>query len=260
MALQFIVDSLDAVDEGLRDLYVEEDGKFRLDLDGYEDPAGLKSALQRERDAAKEAKRKMGEAEAAFKAQFEGLDIDALKALAAKASNDEESRLLAEGKRDELRKLWLGQKEAEHARQLQEANARVEKAEAFASRFSDKVLADSIRSAALKAGALPEAVDDIILRARGTFKLDESGEPVAFDGEEVVYGKDGKTPLSPLEWAEGLRETATHLWPRAQGAGQIGDKGGKSGKKWTDFTETERAQIARDDPKGFEQLLKTKGA
>ena len=46
MSLPFIVDSLDDVKEEHRGLYVEEDGKFRLDLDGYEDPKGLKSALQ----------------------------------------------------------------------------------------------------------------------------------------------------------------------------------------------------------------------
>ena len=58
---------------------------------------------------------------------------------------------------------------------------------------------------------------------------------------------------------ESLQETAPHLWPRAQGAGPTGDRGGKSGKKWGDFTETERAQMAREDPKGFDQLMKTRG-
>ncbi|EMB4305140.1 hypothetical protein RGP27_003694, partial [Acinetobacter baumannii] len=53
MSLPFIVDSLDAIKEEHRALYVEENGKFRLDLEGYEDPKGLKSALQSERDAAK---------------------------------------------------------------------------------------------------------------------------------------------------------------------------------------------------------------
>lgn len=56
MSLPFIVDSLDAIKEEHRALYVEENGKFRLDLEGYEDPKGLKSALQSERDAAKNAK------------------------------------------------------------------------------------------------------------------------------------------------------------------------------------------------------------
>jgi hypothetical protein len=126
--------------------------------------------------------------------------------------------------------------------------------------YSDKVLADSIRAAAIKAGALPEAAEDIILRARGTFKLSDDGEAIATDRDgEVIYGKDGKTPLSPLEWAESLRETATHLWPRAQGAGQTGDNGGKATKKWGEYTESERAALARDNPDAFKKLLATKG-
>lgn len=68
---------------------------------------------------------------------------------------------------------------------------------------------DAIRSAALKAGALPEASDDLILRAKGTFQLNDEGEAVAVDANgDVLFGKDGKTPLTPVEWAESLKETA----------------------------------------------------
>lgn len=57
MALQLVVDSLDALPENVRDLYQQDGEKFRLQLDGYEDPVGLKSALQKERDAAKQAQK-----------------------------------------------------------------------------------------------------------------------------------------------------------------------------------------------------------
>lgn len=241
MALQFTVDSLDAIDEGVRNFYVEDNGTFRLNIDGYEDPAGLKSALQRERDAAKEAKRKLSEAQE-FKAQFEGLDIEAMKKLAAKSSEDEEGRLLAEGKVDEVVNKRTERLRTDLERQVAEAQARAEKAEAFASRFRDKVLSDSIREAAVKAGSDPAAIDDFILRAKSVFQLNEHGEPVAFDGEEVIYGKDAATPLTPLEWAESLREIAPHLWPRAQGAGPTGDNGGRSsGKKRSDMTPKDKA-------------------
>lgn len=56
MTLKLIVDSIDTLPEAQRTLYAKtEDGKFRLDLDGYEDPAGLKSALDKERKAARDA-------------------------------------------------------------------------------------------------------------------------------------------------------------------------------------------------------------
>jgi hypothetical protein len=195
-----------------------------------------------------------------LKGQFEGLDIDAVKGLLVKVGQDEETKLIAEGKLDEVISKRTERLRTDSEKQIKAANERADKAEAFAAKYSDKVLADSIRAAAIKAGALPEAAEDIILRARGTFKLNEDGEAIATDrGGEVVYGKDGKTPLSPLEWAESLRETATHLWPRAQGAGPTGDQGGKATKKWGEFTETERAALARDNPEQFKKLLATKG-
>src|SRR4051812_49315938 len=53
-ALQLSVDSIDGLDEALRSLYVEKDGKFQLDVDGIEDTSGLKTALQKERRTASE--------------------------------------------------------------------------------------------------------------------------------------------------------------------------------------------------------------
>jgi hypothetical protein len=195
-----------------------------------------------------------------FKTQFEGLDIDAVKGLLNKVGQDEETRLLAEGKLDEVISKRTERLRTDYDKQLAAEKSRADKAEAFAAKYSDKVLADSIRAAAIKAGALPEAAEDIILRARGTFKLSEDGEAIATDQDgEVVYGKDGKTPLSPLEWAESLRETATHLWPRAQGAGQTGDNGGKATKKWGEHTEQERATLARDNPEAYKRLKATQG-
>lgn len=57
MALQLVVDSLETLPENVRDLYQQDGEKFRLQLDGYEDPVGLKSALQKEREAAKQAQK-----------------------------------------------------------------------------------------------------------------------------------------------------------------------------------------------------------
>lgn len=182
-----------------------------------------------------------------FKGQFDGLDVDAVKGLLQKVSQDEEASLIAQGKIDEVVSKRTERLRGDYDKQLQAERARAEKAEAFANRFRDKVLADSIREAAQKAGALPEASDDIILRARNTFQLNEDGQPVAVDADgEVIYGKDGKTPLTPLEWAESLREAAPHLWPRAVGAGPTGDKGAKGAKKRSDMSPEEMAAFIKE--------------
>lgn len=190
-----------------------------------------------------------------LKGQFEGFDVDAVKTLLQRASQDEETKLIAEGKIDEVVSKRTERLRGDYDKQLQAEREAREKAEAFANRFRDKVLADSIREAAVKAGALPEAADDIILRARNTFQLNEDGQPVAVDADgEVIYGKDGKTPLTPLEWAESLREAAPHLWPRAVGAGPTGDKGAKGAKKRSDMSTEEAAAFIKEH--GREAYLK----
>jgi hypothetical protein len=169
-----------------------------------------------------------------LKGQFEGLDINAVKQLLAKTGQDEEAKLIAEGKIDEVLNKRTERLRAEHERQL-----KVEKDRA--------------------AAALAEAADDFVFRSRGMFAFDESGEVVAVDGDgHPIIGKDGKTPVSPLEWAESLKEAAPHLWPRAAGAGAPGNNGGKAAKKWGDLSEVERARLARENPEAFKRLMATK--
>jgi hypothetical protein len=184
-----------------------------------------------------------------LKSQFEGLDIDSVKALLTKAATDEETRLLAEGKIDEVLNARTERMRTSFERNLSAEKERADRAEAFANRFRDKVLADCIRTAAQKVGALPEAFEDIVLRARGTFTLNEEGEAVAVDKDgQAILGSDGKTPLSPLEWAESLREIAPHLWPKATGAGETGDRGTKGAvKKRSEMTASEKAAFVKEN-------------
>lgn len=91
-----------------------------------------------------------------LKGQFDGLDIEAVKDLLAKAGQDEETKLIAEGKLDEVISRRTERLRTDLDKQVKAANERADKAEAFAAKYSDKVLADSIRAAAIKAGALPE--------------------------------------------------------------------------------------------------------
>ena len=51
-ALKLTVDSLDGMDDNIKGLYVEKDGKFVLPVDGIENTDGLKSALASERKRA----------------------------------------------------------------------------------------------------------------------------------------------------------------------------------------------------------------
>ncbi|MBC2659956.1 MULTISPECIES: hypothetical protein [Pseudomonas] len=215
-------------------------GEVQKYLDG--EVTGLKSKNQELIGSNKTIKTELDK----LKGQFDGLDIDAVRGLLTKAGQDEETKLLTEGKVDEVFNRRTERLRGDYDKQLKTVTARAEKAEAFAAKFQGKVLGDSVRGAALKAGALPEATDDIILRAKGVFTLNEEGEAVAVDESgEIVLGKDGKTPLTPLEWAESLRESAPHLWPRASGTQAPGGGSGQAAFKRSEMTAEQKRDYQR---------------
>src|SRR5574340_175358 len=226
MALALVVD---AVPAGQEAFYVEKDGKFHLDVTGIEDTSGLKSALQKEREAAKEASRKAKELED----KFAGIDPVKVRDMMAKLDQDGEAALIAAGKFDEVVAKRTEKLRADRQRQIDEAHGKAKSAEERVSKYSQRVLDDRIRDAvmgkvhvhAIKAG-------DVLRAAREIFVLDENGNAVQLgDDGKPVLGKDGKTPFSPAEWIESMTEVAPHWFPSdSTGGGAGGSKNNAGGK------------------------------
>ena len=174
--------------------------------------------------------------------EFDGIDPVAVRSILSKFASDEEAGLIAKGDIDTVLKKRTERMQAENAKALKTEQESRTKAEAKAAKLAARTLAGAIRDASIKAGALPEAMEDIVLRGGNLWRLNDDGDPVAMNGDEVVLGKDGKTPLTPIEWAESLRETAPHLWPKAQGTNAPGSGSGPRGsiKGKIDGTEAER--------------------
>lgn len=176
--------------------------------------------------------------------RFEGIDPDAVRNILSKFASDEEAGLIAKGDIDTVLKKRTERMQDDFTRKLAtEADSRT-KAEAKASKLAARTLAGAIRDAAMQAGALPEAMEDIVLRGGSTWHLNDDGDPVAMNGDEVVLSKDGKTPLTPKEWAESLREAAPHLWPKAQGANAQGSIGNKANQPAGNFGGNRADRIA----------------
>ena len=218
-----------ALPEATRSLYVaSNDGKFKLDVAGLEDTAGLKTALQKERDAVKEAKAATKKQLEDALAPFAGIDPVKTKELFAKFENADEAALIAAGKIDEVLSKRMEKHNAAQQKILDGLTKERDGALEVASTFMERVLDNHIRASAAKAGVHAGAIDDALLRARSLFSLDDDGNAVQFDedGENVVLGKDGKTPFNPDEWMEGMKEAAPHWFP----AGASGGGAGGSGK------------------------------
>ncbi len=249
MSLSLIVEDIAAVPEAQRAFYVEKDGKHHLDVTGIEDTSGLKSALQKERDAVKEAKRLQKEIEQ----RYEGIDPDKVKTMLAKFDNDDEAKLIAAGKIDEVVTKRTEKLRVELQKQVDAAKGETKAATDRAGKFSQRVLDNHIRAAATKVGLHAHAVEDALFRARNMFSLDDAGEAVQLDNEgKPVLGKDGKTPFTPVEWLESMKEIAPHWFPVSGSGGGAGggtkDAGGVktiNREKFNQLNPVEKAKILK---------------
>lgn len=159
--------------------------------------------------------------------QFDGIDPTAVRNILSKFASDEEAALIAKGDIDTVLTKRTERMQGDFAKQLKGREDTIAQLNAKAAKLAAGKVSGALTAAASKAGALPEAMEDIVLRGQGQgWAVNDDGDVVALRDGEVVLGKDGKTPLSPMEWADSLREAAPHLWPKAQGSGAPGSHGG----------------------------------
>ena len=207
MALEYTVDTLEGLDEGIAALYVEKDGKHVLDVSGVE-PAenvtGLKTALQKERENAAMWK-KFGTPD----------DVDAkIAELTEKAKGS--------GKGAEDAQARLDAMAADYDGKLSERDARIEKMMKGNAR-------SSLEAELAKAGFIPEAIDDIAATALSRIEFNDDGTPkvLTSEGKPMIgNGADHGATLADL--AKELSEAKPYA-VRDGGAGGGGKPPQKGG-------------------------------
>lgn len=160
--------------------------------------------------------------------QWEGLDPAQVRTMLDRIQNDEELKLLAEGKHDEVIKKRTEKVEAKYKTDLeklqtenQSSKTELEKAK---STIRNLVIDSKVVSAFVAEGGVETAIQDVILRAQQTFTV-EDGEAIIRDKDgKIVTGKDGA--MTVKEWAAKLKEEAPHLFHGSSGAGLSGGRGG----------------------------------
>ncbi len=183
----------------------------------------------------KEQKTAVNEASERLK-QFDGIDPDVVHTIIKRFSDDEEAKLIAEGKIDEVLSKRTEMMKSSHDKELQKLHAELEKAQAVAAKFTDRVLADSIRAAGSDIGIHKAAYEDAIYRAKGAFEINEDGEVIAKEGMLDSQGK----PLTPKAWFEDMKEQAPHWFPAPQGGGMGNNATGNASKGNLGGTKAER--------------------
>lgn len=207
------------------------------------------AAIKAKNDELIAEKRKLQE----FASTFEGIDKDTLKNYMERLKNDEETRLIAEGKIDEvmarrtdrMRETYQSQIE-ERAKALEDANARFQRLE---QEFNQSKIEAAVRDAATAAKVEPTAIDDVLARARSHFTLIE-GRLVSKDQHtgEIRIGADGKSPYSPVDFMEDLKKSAPHFWPRSTSGGFTGPGGAAAA------SDQAQAALARGDFAEYKRL------
>ncbi len=253
MALAIKVASLDGLDDSIKSLYVpvptSEGTGFKLELDGYEDPTALKLTLDKVRAEKGDATKALRD----ILKKYEGMpDPEKLRAIMNQLENDEEQKLIADGKLPEVVKLRTEKMRQELERVANEALTKSQASEAKATKYELQVLRGQLAFEATQDGVNvhPSAIKYIFSMAREDgWGLDEDGNARLFKNGEIVLGKDGKNPFTLSEWLKDPKTIADNpTWYTAgnSGGGAGGNKGKDSGKVDTSkMSPEERLNYAR---------------
>lgn len=243
MALKFMLDTLEGVDDATKGFYTQKDGKFVLDLDGGPDTTGLESALRAEREQRKKFEKQIKAWERT------GKTPDEISELLSAAEEADRQKHEKEGNFDAL----LNQ----HKTKWEKEKADLE-AELNAARSSERgaIIESSLMTELTKLGATEEGIDLLPDRLSRRIKFEtEDGKRIikimSADGETPLAGgsKDGTATMADL-----VKE-AIEKWPslfKGDGRGGSGTqpnpKAGRSGvTKKSDFkTEKDRAAFVTE--------------
>ena len=204
-------------------------------------------------------------------------DLDPAVAKEAVAKRDElderiaEAEAAAEGnsaeairkKAEELADQRLEKVKTTYEKQLGEIkNDR----DALKQRLESKTIGDALRKAGAAQGIRPEAIDDLIARGSGTFKVDPNGGLVAFesDGETPRLNDQGDA-FSPTDFVGSLTKQAPHLFGETKGSNTSGSSkpnvSHSGANPWLkeSFNLTEQGRIMKEDPKKAQALAAKAG-
>jgi len=212
MALKFVLDIIDDLDEGIQKLYSKHsDGKYYLDVDG----AVAKTKVDEFRDnniSLKQELEKMTD-------KFGNIDLEKYQELMDKAALDDGKKRITMEKVDDIVAERTTKMKEEHQNQV---NALTNNNTTLSGQLDSLLIDGAVRNAAVEAKVRPGALEDVVLRAKTTFKVVD-GKAVAHDDKgNVIYGKDGTNPLNPTEWLGGLKTSADHLFEQSKGGGAGG--------------------------------------
>lgn len=231
---EIVFDTQDAIPEGLRETATQKDGKFVINVvaaSKLDEFRNNNVALAKERDTLKGVvetlKPVIGDDPNAFLTTFNEMKgtvqqvqdgkLKGTDAIEAEVNNRVSAMKTGfeNQQRDLAQRLAAAEQKAADT-DLKWRRGQVERA------VTEAVVNEN-------SGALPSALTDILSRAYGVFHVGDDGKLVAKDGDAVIYGSDGATPMTPIEWMAKLREQAPYFFKSSNGGGAANGGGTNNG-------------------------------
>ena len=189
---------------------------------------------------------------------FEGIDPEAAKAALEFHEKNKDAEFLKDGTIEDLIEKKTSTLKSDHEAAMTELNSKFNEATTngtlYQNLYESKVIEDGIRAEAIKAGIRAEAIDDVLLRGRSVFSLDEHKQIEARDNEgKLAKTKDDKV-LTTKNWIEGLKDSSPHYWPNSEGAGAHGGDPGNA----SDYTAKLKAAADKGDMVEYRRLRSAK--
>jgi hypothetical protein len=211
--LKFKIDkkAFDGLEDSLKAMYQSNsDGNYYLEVEG----AVAKEKLDEFRNNNINLTRQLE--------SFSGVDLEEYKKARETQKALEEKKLLDAGEVDKVVEQRVTAMKTDLEGKLKEKDQKL----VAANRQLDVLIIDnSVREHATKLGVAASAVDDVLLRARTVYQV-EDGRAIPKDRNgAVIFGKDGSSPLPIADWIGGLKDVAPHLFQPSKGSGGSGDGG-----------------------------------
>lgn len=188
--------------------------------------------------------------------RYKDIDVDRYSQLMKHFEDNEEAKLIAEGKFDELIQIRTEKFRQQNEEKFADFETKLNEAEkqrdAANSKLNSYAIEVQLRKEAEKAGVLPQAIDDLILFGSGKFKLNESMEAFYIDSDGDIVTNEKGQPINASGFINDLKETKAHWWPSSQG----GDLGGAFDAFSPEMASKLQDALARGDHATYRKLRK----
>lgn len=208
MALKTVVDSLDSVPEALREHYTEENGSYVLAHDGND---RIKEFRENNISLKQQAETLLEKLKA-----FDGVDPAKYQELAELERQKRDKELIEKGEIDTLLTERLESAKNTYQTQIDAIKAELDttRGELVATKVTD-----TLKTAAANAGVRPEAMDDVVRLASGSWELRDGTPTLVQDGEVVLSKESAGDPMGMPEYFKSMLQEKPFYFQSSAGSG-----------------------------------------